>query len=362
VSADEGLAVDVAVEVDVVVAGVGETGPVPCDPRSIPEMVLAAVEGALADARLTYDDVDAVVTASVDLYDGLTAANVAVTEVVGAVLKPETRIAADGLAALLHALCQIKGGAYRTVLVVAHGKASMSSHDALTAWAMDPIFLQPLGVDFLVCAALEAQLAAERDRDATARWAALAATRARAAGRHVDVADVLASPVLASPITALMRAPLADGACAVVLRAGDGEGEGGGGVRVTVTGVGHDLSPHALGDRPLGAWAGLERACARACAMAGIRRGEHAFDLVEPCCAFAHEEELFVRAADVGPRALRSPSGGLYAGAVPVAAGLSRFAAAARWLRAAGSGRALAHGAWGPAAQGHVVAVLEASS
>lgn len=393
----------------VVVAGVGESGPVPADARSIPEMVLAAVEAVLADAQLSHDDIDAVVTASVDLFDGLTASNVAITEVVGAVMKPETRIAGDGLAALVHAYCQVKAGAYRTVLVVAHGKPSMSDHDALTRWAMDPIHLQPLGVDLVTCAGLEACLMAERDRDAPARWAELAAARARAAGRQADAASVLASPVVASPITAGMRAPLADGACAVILRARAGSGPG-----ITVSGVGHDLSPHALGDRllehrtgwlpspgapsspmaalrpphlgvarlgrralpsttrtrrarsanlfgALGAWQGLQRACERAYAMAGVARSEDDFDVVEPSCGFAHQEELFASAAGVGPRVTRSPSGGLFAGAVPVAAGLSRCAAAVRWLRAAGGGRALAHGAWGPAAQGHAVAVLEVS-
>ena len=340
----------------VVVAGVGESGPAPADARSIPEMVLAAVEAALADARLSHDDIDAVVTASVDLFDGLTASNVAITEVVGAVMKPETRIAADGLAALIHARCQVEAAAYGTVLVVAHGKPSMSDHDALTRWAMDPIHLQPLGVDFVACAGLEACLLAAHDGGAAARWAELAATRARAAGRQADAAAVLASPMIASPITAGMRAPLADGACAVILRA-----SASGGPAVAVSGVGHDLSPHALGDRPLGEWAGLARACERAYAMAGVSHPEDAFDLVEPSCGFAHEEELFARAAKVGARALRSPGGGLFAGAVPVAAGLSRCAAAVRWLRAAGGGRALAHGAWGPAAQGHAVAVLEAS-
>ena len=98
----------------VVVLGCGETGPVGADLRSIPEMVLVAIEAALHDADMAWDDIDATVTASVDLVDGLTASGVAVTEVVGAVLRPETRIAADGLAAAIHATHQLSAGAYRT--------------------------------------------------------------------------------------------------------------------------------------------------------------------------------------------------------------------------------------------------------
>jgi len=125
------------------ILGGAETGIALQDPRSIAEMVLIAVEGALDDAALSWDDIDAVVTASVDLFDGLTASSIAVTEVVGAVMKPETRIAADGLAAAIHAVHQIESGAYNTVLVVAHGKASMAPHWDLTSWRISSPVLTP---------------------------------------------------------------------------------------------------------------------------------------------------------------------------------------------------------------------------
>ncbi|MBW2212787.1 MAG: hypothetical protein JRG67_17455, partial [Deltaproteobacteria bacterium] len=255
------------------VAGLGETGPVAADPRSIPEMVLHAVEAALDDAKLSFDAVDAVVTASVDLFDGLTASSVAVTEVVGAVMKPETRIAADGQCAFAHAACQIWAGAYKTVLVVAHGKPSMTPHHALTAWAMDPIHVQPLGVDFLVCAGLVAQALAGRDADAVSRWARTAAARRCAAMRRGVAGactsdEVLASPAVATPLTEQMCAPLADAACAVVLRRLDEGDETD--TRVLIQGVGHDLDVHSLGDRDLTSWNGLGRAYERACAQADV--------------------------------------------------------------------------------------------
>jgi acetyl-CoA acetyltransferase len=355
---------------EVVVAGVGQTNPAAEDPRSIPEMVLAAVLAAVDDSGLDHGDIDAVVTASVDLFDGLTASNVALTEVVGAVGKPETRIAADGLCALVQGACELWSGAYDTVLVVAHSKPSMVRHRDLTAWAMDPIYLQPLGVDFLVCAALEARLVAGGDvESASRRWAELAARRLSDAGARgvrgpLDAREILASGVVASPIREKMCAPLADGAVAVVLRV---RGRDRPGPAVRLAGVGYDLGPHAPGDRDLRSWDGLRRACGRAFAHAGLG-GDGSpvpIDLYEPSCAYPHEEELFRSAASASPDALLSPTGGLWAGLTPVAAGLSRAAAATRWLRerpGAGTARALAHGTWGPAGQGQVVAVLEASS
>jgi len=357
------------------VAGLGETGPVGADLRSIPEMVLDAVEAALDDAKLSFDAVDAVATASIDLFDGLTASNVAVTEVVGAVMKPETRIAADGQCALAHAACQIWAGAYDTVLVVAHGKPSMAPHHGLTAWAMDPIHVQPLGVDFLVCAGLVAQALAGRDADAISRWARTAAARRCAAMTHGVAGactsdEVLASPAVATPLTEQMCAPLADAACAVVLRRLDDGDESDS--RVLLRGVGHDLDVHSLGDRDLTRWNGLERAYERACAQADVSTPS-AFGLFEPACLYPHEEELFAAAIGLHPAHLRdsdrneapllSPEGGLFAGATPVAAGLSRLIASVRRLRSDPQlGRALAHGTWGPAGQGQVVSILEATT
>jgi acetyl-CoA C-acetyltransferase len=342
---------------DVVVAGLGETGPQPADGRSIAEMVLAAVQAALADAGLGYEDIDAVVTASVDLFDGLTASNIAVTEVVGAVMKPETRIAGDGLAAALHAACQIRAGAYDVVLVVAHAKPSMADFQDLSEWALDPIYLQPLGLDFLACAGLQASAMAAADPAAPERWAETAARRLNAADGLAEpstAAQVLESALVATPLRAGMCAPLADGACAVLLRAG--------GPGPRITGLGHDLDAHLPGDRDPAAWPGLSRALARALKGSGSAVSDRVFDLAEPSCFYAHEEELFVGATGLGPDTEISPCGGLFGGAVPVAAGLTRLQAAAQRLRAdPDCRRALVHGSWGPAGQGQVVAILEAA-
>lgn len=321
------------------VAGIGESGPVAQDQRSIPEMVLEAVEVALADAGVGFAEVGAVVTASVDLYDGLTASNIAITEVVGAVMKPETRVAGDGLGALAQAACLLWAGAYETVLVVAHGKASMAPQDAVSQWAMDPITLQPLGIGFLGCAGLQAQVLAEPG--SARRWAQRAAEL-----RGCTAYEVLASPIVADPLRELMGAPDADAACAVVLRAS--------GTGVTLDGVGYDLDQHAPGDRDLRHWRSLERAFSRALDNSGRGQGGSPgteFDVVQASCRFPHEEELFTAATGL------TPTGSLFAGAAPAAAGLGRFIAATRALRAV-PGRGIAHGTWGPAGQAHAVAVL----
>ena len=258
------------------IAGVGKTPPVRDDPRSIPEMVLFAVEAALRDAGIGFEAVDAVTTASVDLFDGLTASNIAITEVVGAVMKPETRIAGDGLCAVVHAAAQVWSGAYDTVLVVAHGKGSMVTPDAVSRWAMDPIALQPLGVDDAVCAGLVAQARAAGDPATRRRWARRVVTRRAAAPASggavpLTVDAVLSAPMVADPITELMCAPVADQACAVVVRRLDEHRASRPRPTIVVRGVGHDIGPHGLADPQFARWNGLSRAVGRACAGRGTR-------------------------------------------------------------------------------------------
>ncbi len=348
----------------VVLAGCGLTGPVPEDHRSIPEMVLDAVQRALVNASMNYDDIDAVVTASVDVFDGLTASNIAVTEVVGAVMKPETRIAADGLCAAIHAACQLRAGAYDTVLIVAHAKPSMSDYHALTEWALDPIFLQTLGIDFLACAGLQASAIASRDNDALERWARIAA-RCLAdvpggGAQGPSTADILDSGIVAAPLREKMCAPLADSACACILRRG--EDSSAGRKEIRLIGLGHDLAGNFLGDRDLAGSEGLARAATRAYDDAGIRKPASEIDIAEPSVAFAHEEDIFCRAAGIADDTILSPTGGLFAGYTPIVAGLSRLAAAADYLHGDEDQRAVAHGSWGPAGQGQAVVVLENAS
>ncbi len=344
----------------VAIAGWGQTGPLAEDLRSIPEMVLDAVQATLRNAAMGYEDIDAVVTASVDVFDGMTASNIAVTEVVGAVMKPETRIAADGLCAAIHAACQIRAGAYDTVLVVAHAKPSMSDFYELTKWALDPIFLQSLGIDFLTFAGLQAAAMAAEDKDAVERWAGLAACRladASGDGKSPGSTEILQSALVTTPLREKMCAPLADGACACVLRRGDDSSPGRKEIRLS--GLGHDLAANFIGDRELTESAGLERAAARAYADAGIKQPEDEIDVAEPSVAFAHEEELFVQSAGISDNTIISPHGGLFAGNVPIVAGLSRLTAAAEYLRRNNDLRAVAHGSWGPAGQGQAMVVLE---
>jgi len=293
------------------ILGVGRTPYAPQPSVTIPELVYQAVQSALADAGLTMRDVDARVTASVDLWDGLTASNVAITEVVGAVMQPEARVAGDGLLAACHGALSIMAGAYQTVLVVAHCKATMGDRWGISNWTFDPIYQQPLGLDDFSAAALQT--------------AALG----------------LAPP----PIPC----PPADGAAAIILSSTPAP--------VTIRGMGWGLDEHYLGDRDLTDSPALRAAARRAFALAGIDDPQHDLALAELSDHFDYQRALWASILGLESLPNLNRAGGLARGIPPLVAGLDRLMEIVLRLREE-PGLGLAHGCWGPAGQGHVVMVV----
>ncbi|MCP4757184.1 MAG: hypothetical protein GY866_40490 [Proteobacteria bacterium] len=241
--------------------------------NSIVSMVYGAVRRCMDDAGEGMPAVDAVVTASVDLLDGKTASNISITEVVGAVMKPETRIAGDGLFALAHAAMTILSGQYRRVLVVAHSKASEGDQEKLSNWTYDPVFQQPLDLTDSVALGLQAQAFLRSDpaglAEAKARAELVAALSAGdcqsenilSSCGDLNVDKVLASRISFSPLHELEIAGPGDGAAAVLLESGENEG-------VELQGFGYSFDRHYLGDRDLSRSRALIEAAARAGAMA----------------------------------------------------------------------------------------------
>ncbi|MBI4672087.1 MAG: hypothetical protein HY741_10535 [Chloroflexi bacterium] len=301
----------------ITILGVGRTDYEPKPGVSIPEMVHHAVQAALADAGLTMQDVDARVTASADLWDGLTASNVAITEVVGAVMQPEARVAGDGLAAACHGAMSILANAYNVVLVVAHCKASMGDSGGITNWTFDPIYQQPLGLDDAAAAALQ-------------------------------------SSALHFP-TPPLPPPIADGAAAIILAHAPHPQSA---IRdPQLIGMGWALDEHYLGDRDLTDSPALREAARRALALANLDDPKRDLTFVELSEHFDYQRELWTFILGLDSTHDINSSGGLQRGVPPFVAGLDRLIQVVLRLRQE-SGVALAHGCWGPCGQGQVVMVV----
>lgn len=242
---------------------------------SIISMVYGAVQECLEDADVSMADVDAVVTASVDLLDGKTASNISITEVVGAVMKPETRIAGDGLFALAHAAMTIMSGQYDKVLVVAHGKASETDYEKFSNWTYDPMFQQPLGMTDSIALGLQAQTFLSRLPESMAGKKVRAELLESILDNDLDTQGAKdksqtpmeerlnGSQINFSPLHDLEITVLGDGASAVLLQAGD---KG----KASLQGFGYSIDSHYLGDRDLGSSPTLGEAAERALKMAGI--------------------------------------------------------------------------------------------
>lgn len=299
----------------VAIVGVGRTDYTPKPNVSIPEMVHQAVQTTLTDAELIIDQIDAVVTASVDLYDGLTASNLAVTEVVGAVMKPETRVAGDGLLAVCQGAMSILAGGNKTVLIVAHSKASMGERLGISSWTFDPVFQQPLGLDDHSAAALQASLLTEPF--------------------HPPTLEDSSGP---------------DGAAAIILSS---EPES-----ISVRGMGWALDEHYLGDRNLSDSPALRSAARHAYNLAGISNPEKEISFAELSDYFAYQHELWTTVLGIKSDSQATPSEGLWGSVPPFVAGLDRLIKAVLRLRS-NPGIGIAHGCWGAAGQGQVVVVVE---
>lgn len=344
------------------VIGVGETHHAPRrDDVTTTELAWEAVSAALADAGVALDDIDNAVTASQDFWEGRTISSMAVNEIVAGYLRPEAKVAADGAQAVMYAWSRIAGETYRLGLVVAHCKESAADPHAVEVAAMDPFLLRDLDVDETVAAGLQAGLLGY---PAELRAAAVEACAAGSPWRDpVDAAAVLASPESASPLRELERAPLADGACALVV-ADDATAAALGRAGVRVAGCGTATDPYWT-DRDLTAAPALAAARDAALAVAGWDGLPGTVALTAP---FAHQALLWGEGLGLGgPEAVvehlagsGSPGGGWLGGAPGVVAGLSAVAACVRALRER-PGRALAHGSTGILGQSHHVVCLEAA-
>lgn len=343
------------------IIGIGETRHTARrDDVTTTELAWEAVSAALDDAGVALDDIDNAVTASQDFWEGRTISSMAVNEVVAGYLRPESKVAADGAQAVMYAWARIAGGTYRLALVLAHCKESAADPHAVELAAMDPYYLRDLDIDETVAAGLQAALLGY---PVELRAAAVAAATTRSPWRDpVAAAAVLASPELSTPLLALERAPLLDGACALVVADDATAAElGRRGVRIAGCGTATDAY---WTDRDLAGAPALEAARDAAMAAAGW---DALPDIVEITAPYAHQALLWGGAMGLGEPArvvehvagAGSPRGGWLGGTPGVVAGLSAVAGCALALRKR-PGRAVAHGATGILGQSHHVVCLEA--
>jgi acetyl-CoA C-acetyltransferase len=359
--------------------------------QHLTELVHEVVRGTLDSVNATPRDVDNIVSCSQDFLDGRTISNRTIPEAEGGFLKPEAKVAADGTQAVFFGMMRILSGKYRIGLVLAHCKMSEGSQNVIANAMFDPFYQQAIGLDELNAAALAMRRYLHLSKATEEHCAAVAAKAFNNARRNpcvfrgaaTSATDVLASPMLASPIRAGMAMVPADGACAMLLAHEDVAR------RLTdkpvwITGAGCCADAYFLGDRDLGRCESLTLAARKAYRMAGITNPGKEIDLVELCEFYSFQELLWSEGlglADPGEGAALfesgrtalagdlpiNPSGGVLGGNPLCVAGMTRVIECARQIRGeagehqkAGVRTAVAQGSTGPCGQSQCVIVLSA--
>lgn len=334
------------------------------------------------------DQIQATVTCSDDVFDGRTISNNAITDVVGAHFQAEEKVSADGIQAVYYATAMILSGHYDIVLLAAHSKESQpESRNQVTHLAFDPFFGRPLGLDYVVAAALQARAFMARTGLEEETLAELVVRSRRWAAQNpvaqntvpITREEVLASPYVADPIREAFMYPVSDGAIAMIFASEERAREITD-IPVWVTGVGNCYDTFNLGERDLGGGFPLNEAARRAYRMAGINEPHRDFDVIEIADGYVHQLPQYAEAMGIveggdvrtwcrtdGPeRRNVNRSGGMLAGNPLLLGGLARVAECVLQLRGeAGTRqvphahRAVAQGSTGPAGQLQTVVVLE---
>jgi acetyl-CoA C-acetyltransferase len=261
-------------------------------------MIFEAATKAYADAGIQPQEVDTFISVSEDYLEGTAISDEYVPDQLGAVLKPVQTVAGDGITALGSALMQLETGAFETAVVEGRSKASNILYPAhIEAFALDPVFVRPLGLHPLFVAGLEMRAFLEAT-GATEQQAALVAVKNRgnalknplaAYPARLSVLDVLGSAPAAEPLKQGEVARRADGAVVLVLARESALGRFRG-RPVFIKGIGWSQGAPALEDREWGRALYAELAAERAYRMAGIREPAQEVDLAEVDDTFAYKE------------------------------------------------------------------------
>lgn len=325
------------------------------------EMLMPAVHTALRQVDMTIDDIGFTCSGSTDYLAGVGFSFVSTLDGVGP-WPPiqESHVEMDGAWALYEAWVKLQIGEVDTALVYCYAKSSPGDLPMVLTRQLDPITVAPLWPDSVSLAALQARALLDSGKATEEQMAEVAARSRRAALDNPNAqlrwdrpaGDVLAEPYHVAPLRKSDCPPISDGACAVVLAAGDAARE-----RVErpawIRGIDHRIEPIHLGLRDLT----VSESTRIAAEKAGVADGP--VDVAELHAPFTHQELILREALGLGDDVTVNPSGGALAANPMMTAGLVRIGEVANRIAAGEAARGVAHATSGPCLQQNLVCVLE---
>jgi acetyl-CoA C-acetyltransferase len=353
------------------------------------DLVFEATSKALIDACLNRKDIESVVIAPCDEFDGRSISSMLLATSAGAYLKDEIKVTDDGAYGVIMAAMRILSGLFDLSLVVSWCKMSEAPTSDVMRMRWDPFYHRPFGMNHITTTGLMAGAYMNKYKilpDAAAKIVLKNRSNgAKNKNAHlrerVTLEEIKSSPVVSWPLRALDCAPESDGACALVL-ASEKKANELGRRPIWLTGFGWAIDSYYLGERKLYDSPSLKTAAKKAYKMAQIKDPFKEIDVAE-VSDFSSYHELIAyeglglcgsgKAADLVEKGFTkfsgslpiNPSGGLLSGNPYTAAGLFRVAEACLQLmgkagdhQVAGVTKALAQASTGFCAQGNAVFVL----
>jgi acetyl-CoA C-acetyltransferase len=283
----------------VAIVGIGTTGFRSVTPDvSFRELIFEAARKAYTDAGIEPSEIDGFITAAEDFLEGYSIADEYCPDQIGAVLKPTHTVPGDFLQAMATGFMMVKTGAFKTVAVEAHSKASnMKNISELIGFALDPIYNRPLRETPHAIAALEmtrylfetcttpdqcAQVVSKNMGNAMHNPYA-------AFGSEIESIDVLNSAPVSLPLHRLDIAQHADGAVVAVL-ADESTARSLTDMPIWIEGIGWCSDTPTLEMRDWGEAAYARLAADMAYRMAGITNPVADIDFAEICDEYSYKE------------------------------------------------------------------------
>lgn len=244
-------------------------------------MLLECFESIMEQTKVTFDmekGIRNVVTCSDDVIDARTISDNGVTDVVGAHLRGEEKMAQESINGLGYAMSCILSGHDDVILYMGHAKESQSeSRRMCTNLAFDPFYCRPLGMDFQNVDALQARAYMEKSKVTDEHLAKIVVRSRKNAKKNpfardnkaVNEKDVMNSPMYSDPLRELHVYPSTDWAYGMLLCCEERVKEF---TKhpVWITGYASCMDSYFLGDKDLASNFPLKNAAERAYKKAGI--------------------------------------------------------------------------------------------
>lgn len=267
--------------------------------RSLEEIMYDTGQMALADAGITIDDIDGIVVAANDQFDGRAISVMMASGPTGGVDRDILSTPSASEHAFILGALRVASGLFRTQLVMAWSPTEVSSMAEAQRLGTDPYYHRSLPLDELSAHALQA--GALEHAVSGARDAAIAvAAKNRRQGDIASPGPRAPNGKMRWPIQPDMTTEPVTGAVALVLATPDFVAERGSRNPAWVRGLGWATDAAWLGDRDLTRAPALEEAARQAYEAAGL--GPDAIDLAEITDATPYAELLAWEALGLAPR------------------------------------------------------------